>query len=195
MDGSPIPWRCGAGCGPSWLGGCGRRGGAAGSAAALWGWRPCFGATAAPDASAEADLLREQCTALRVCRRDEWMGGAQIPARAVVERRKAVGCREVAAEHLAAPPAFEADHEIPCIRSVDGDCGFGRRRRLQGLPEAGEGSVDDCDKVWEIACGDLVVRDVAANNLGNETGIDRLRFSHRFPRPMFVAEYFRDSIT
>jgi len=195
LDGSPIPWRCGAGCGPSWLGGCGRRGGAAGSAAALWGWRPCFGATAAPDASAEADLLREQCTALRVCRRDEWMGGAQIPARAVVERRKSVGCCEVAAEHLAAPATFKADHEIPCIRSVDGDSRFGDHRDLWELPKLGQRLVDRGNKVREIACGDAVVGNVAANNLGDETGIDRLRFSHRFPRPMFVAEYFRDSIT
>jgi hypothetical protein len=30
----------------------------------------------------------------------------------------------VAAEDLAAPPAFKADHEIPCIRPVDGDRRF-----------------------------------------------------------------------
>jgi hypothetical protein len=94
------------------------------------------------------------------------MGVAQIPPSAVVVQRKTVAYREVAAQDQAAPPAVKADHEVPAVGSVDGDsgCGSGHTR---GLPEFGEGAVDDRDKIWEFACGDAVARNVAANNLGD----------------------------
>src|SRR5713101_7262814 len=47
------------------------------------------------------------------------------------------------------------------------------------MPKFGQRSVDDGDKVWEITWGDAVVGNVAGNNLGDEMGIDCIRFSHR----------------
>src|SRR6266576_6963586 len=99
-------------------------------------------------------------------------------------------CRQVSAEHFAAPAAIETDHEVTTIRSVDGDRRRGDRRDFWRLAKLGEGSVDDRDKVGKFAGGDAVVRDVAADNLGDDAGVDRLRFSHRFPPPIFIAGYF-----
>lgn len=79
------------------------------------------------------------------------------------------------AEHFAAPPAVKADYEVAAVGAVDGDCGGAWCGSLGGLTDPCEGSVDDGDKVWEIAWGNGVVRDVAADNLGDETGVDRLR--------------------
>jgi hypothetical protein len=97
-------------------------------------------------------------------------------------------CRcEVAAENLPAPPAVKADHEVAAVRSVDGDGRFGRGGGLGGLPEFGEGSVNDGEKIGKLACGDAVVGEVAANNLGDEVGFDRLAFRHRI-HPRLVVE-------
>ena len=86
-------------------------------------------------------------------------------------------------EHHAAPPAVETDDEVTAEGSVDGDSRCRRGGDHSWLPKLGEGSVDQSDKVREIACGDGVVREVAANNPGDETGGDRLTFFHRFAPP------------
>jgi len=102
------------------------------------------------------------------------MGVAQLPPGAVVARRLAVARREVAAKGQAAPPAFKAHHEVPAIRSVERDSRCGAHSDFGGFPKLGQGSVDDGDKVGEFAWWNLVVLDVAADNLGDETGIDCL---------------------
>jgi len=95
-----------------------------------------------------------------------------------------MSCHEVAAEHQAAPPTFKADYEVPAVRSVDCDGRCERPGGFGGLPEPGEGLVDDCDDVWEVARCDGVVRDVAAHNLGDETRVDRFSFRHLAPPPV-----------
>jgi len=109
------------------------------------------------------------------------MGILQIPTGTVVARQKAVCCREVPAKHLAAPPAVKANHEIPAVGSVDGNSRLSDHGDFGGSPKLGQGSVDDRDKVWEVARRDGVVRNVAAHNLGDETGVDRFGFRHLFP--------------
>src|SRR5260370_23034676 len=104
------------------------------------------------------------------------MGVFQVPPGAVIARRKTVAYREVAAEHLAAPPAFEANHEVPAVGSVDRNSrclAFGHFGRL---PKSGKGAMNGRYKVRKSARRDLVVRDVAANNLSDEIGVDRLSF-------------------
>ena len=130
---------------------------------------------------AEADLLCDCGAALRICRRGERVGNLQSPSSAIFGCRLAVAYREVAAEHLAAKSTVKANHEVPAVGSVDGNGGCGRGGGLRELPECGKGTVDDGDKVWEITRGDAVVGNVATNNLGDEMGVDRLRFSHHFP--------------
>jgi hypothetical protein len=92
----------------------------------------------------------------------------------------------VAAEHLAAPPAVKADHEVAAMGSVARNNRFAGHRHLGGCAEPREGLVYGGDQVWEIACGDAVAREVAANNLGNETRVDYLAFRHSFPHPAIL---------
>src|SRR5271155_4495863 len=117
------------------------------------------------------------------------MGDAQMPPDAVVARRQCMYRCEVPAEHQTAPAAFEADDEIPAVGAVDGD---GRCRSFEHfgrLPEAGEGSVDGHDDVWEVGRRDGVVRDVATNDPGDETGVNRLGFGHLFSSlPVFSPD-------
>jgi hypothetical protein len=75
-------------------------------------------------------------------------------------------CREVTAEHQAAPPAIEADNKVPAIGSVDGDRGRGSGR-LRRCAECGERLVDGGDEVWEFSRVDLDVPDIAPDNLGD----------------------------
>ena len=95
------------------------------------------------------------------------MGVLQIPAGAVVVSRQAVTHGEVAAEHLAAPPAVEADHKVSAVGSVDCDRRFACRN-FSGRVEPGKGSMDSSDEVWEFGRGEIVVRDVAPD-VGNAT--------------------------
>jgi pilus assembly protein Flp/PilA len=97
----------------------------------------------------------------------------------------------VSAEHLAAPSAVKADHEISAIGSVDGNSRLSDHWDLGASPKLGQGAVDDRDKVWEIANSHGVVRNVAANNLGDETAVDRLRFSHRFLPISITNRFFK----
>src|SRR5439155_22573217 len=85
-------------------------------------------------------------------RRDGRMGFAQIPLGAVFARRQAVCCPEVPAHHLAAPSAFKTDHKVSAIRSVDCDGRLRDHGDFASFRKLGQGSVDEGDKVWEIAC-------------------------------------------
>jgi hypothetical protein len=87
----------------------------------------------------------------------------------------------VTAKHLAAPCAFEADHEVPAIRSVDGNGGFGSRRPRR-CPKYGKRSMHAGDQARKLARLNPVVCDVAENDLDYEARIDRFGFSHLFLR-------------
>ena len=139
-------------------------------------------------AVAEAKLFRQRRAAFGVRRCGEWVGVLQIPAGAVVARRKTVRRGEVAAEHFAAPSAFKTGDEIAAVGSVYGDSGL-RRRNFSGRAEPSKGPVDGGDKVWEFACRDRVVGDVAADDFGNERRVDLFWFSLLFSPPLDQTQY------
>jgi hypothetical protein len=85
-----------------------------------------------------------------------------------------VAHREVPPKRLAAPAAVKANHEVPAIRSVERDSRCRDHGDFGGFPKLRQGSVDDGDKVGEFPWWNLVVLDVAADNLADETGIDCL---------------------
>src|SRR5713226_8627074 len=109
-----------------------------------------------------------------MCRCGEWVRRLQSPTSAVFGWRLAVAHREVAAKGQAAPPAVKANNEVPAIRSVERDSRCRDHGDFGGFSKLGQGSVDDGDKVGEFARWNLVVLDVAADNLGDVTGIDCL---------------------
>jgi hypothetical protein len=113
----------------------------------------------------------------------------QTPTCAVFVRQQEVGCHEVTAEHQAAPSAVEADHKIPAIRSVASDSRLEDHGDFWAFPNLGQRSVDRGDKAREIARVDPVVGNVAANNLCDETGVDRLRYSHPVLPPFLTPQH------
>ena len=96
--------------------------------------------------AAEADLFGHCDAALGIGRCRNRVGVLQVPAGAVLTARKTVLGGEVAAEHLAAPPAVEADHKVSAEGSVDRDRRFARGN-FSGRVEPGKGSMNGGDEV------------------------------------------------
>jgi hypothetical protein len=64
-----------------------------------------------------------------------------------------------------------------------------RSRNFSGRAEPNQGPVDGGDKDGKFACRDRVVGNVAADDFGNERGIDRFCFGHLFSPPLEQTQY------
>src|SRR5215471_5735838 len=98
-------------------------------------------------------------------------------------------------QHLGPPPAFKADNVIEAKRLADGDrwgafwLGFG------SFPGCKQGLVHGVDERWDVGWCNLVVRDVAADDLSNQ-GLDcgtRRVVAHGTCPPLFSLFFDRQN--
>jgi hypothetical protein len=89
----------------------------------------------------------------------------------------------VAPQHLAAPSAFKADHEVPAIGSVDCNSWRGRGEGRRGLAEFAKRSMYGGDQARKLVRRDLIVYDLALDDFGDEMRIDRFSVRH-FSHPV-----------
>ena len=81
---------------------------------------------------------------------------------------------QVAAQHLAFPAAFETDDRVALHRAADRHGGGQYRLRLGRLAETVEGPVHRIDQFRDLLRRDVVVRNVAGDDLGDEVRIGAL---------------------
>jgi hypothetical protein len=112
--------------------------------------RPASGST-------ETKLQCQRGSALRIAGRCHWMVTGEVPASAILLHGQSMAGSEMPPEHLAAPPAFEANNVIAMNRSPDRHCGsslyLGFSRQFT---EADERLMNGRDQSRELIGRDLV---------------------------------------
>jgi hypothetical protein len=124
----------------------------------------------------ETNFLGYRRAACRIARRDQWIIPRQVPARAVSGNIKAVSDAQMAAENLCAKPALEANHVILLHRASDRHRWPRRLLHRWGATETGQCAMHLDDQCREVVGRDLVVSQIAANDLGDLMRIDALRW-------------------
>jgi len=99
-----------------------------------------------PDDPDQAKLFCQTGSALRIAGCGYRMVGAEVPSRPVLLHRQPMASSEMPSEHLAAPPAFEANDMVAMNGSPDRHCGsslfLGFCRRLTEADERSMNSPD-----------------------------------------------------
>src|SRR5271155_3573265 len=120
--------------------------------------RPASGST-------ETKLQCQRGSALRITGRCHWMVTGEVPASTILIYGKSMAGCDMPLEHLASPPAFEADDIIAVNRSPDRDGGssltpgFGCR-----FSESRECLMNGRDQGRELFGRDLAVTDIRSDN-------------------------------
>ena len=125
-----------------------------------------------PTPPTKADLFRQTGPPLRIAGRGQGMFTRQIPVHAILLHGQSMSGRDMASEHLAAPPTFEADHEIPVNGSPDQHRGCALAADFcYGFPETCERLMDGRDQGRELIGPDLVATHVSGDNRRSEFSI------------------------
>src|SRR4051794_1676833 len=127
-----------------------------------------------PAAAAEPQLLRQARALLGIGGRGQRVIARQAPAPQILLSAQAMPGAQVPAQHLALPAAFKADHRVALYRAADRHGGGQRALRLGRLAEAVESAVHRIDQFGDLLRRDVMVRNVAGDNLGDEVRIGAL---------------------
>jgi len=132
----------------------------------------CRRAPSRAGAAPETDRLGHRRAPRRIARRGQWIIQRQSPTGAVISDLKVVGDPQMAAEHLRAIPALEANDVIMLDRASNWNRRLRRFLPRCGTPETGKDPMHLDDQSCKLIGCDLVMSHIAADDLRDLIGIN-----------------------